>query len=151
MATFDSRAAGRGAAAGLLIIVPLSALRAVLDREVSNLDNSGWVPLFAIALFLAYVVAGVVAGRRAPDAPLTNGIVAGLGALALWLPLRVLIWVARDESQGLFTGSKPVFTAGQLFAQVLFAAVFGLVGGLIGARMARADAVARGEQAGDPG
>ena len=141
MSTFDSRAVGRGALAGLLIIVPLTALRAVLDREIADFDNSGWVPLFAIALFLAYVLAGAVAGRRSPDAPLTNGLLAGIGALALWLPLRVLIWVARGESQGLFTGSDPVFTATQLFGQVIFAALFGVIGGLIGARMARAAAM----------
>ena len=143
MATLDSRAVGRGAAAGLLIIVPLTALRAVIDREVSNFDNSGWVPLFALALFAAYVLAGFVAGRRVPDAPLSNGLVAGMGALALWLPLRVLIWLVRDESQGLFTGSQPVFTVGQLFAQLLFAAVFGLLGGLLGARTAQADQLTR--------
>jgi hypothetical protein len=97
------------------------------------------VPLFAIALFAAYVLAGIVAGRRAPDSPLSNGLLAGIGALVLWIPLRVLIWLVRGESQGLFTGSDPVFTAGQLFGSVLFAAVFGLVGGLVGARQARAD------------
>ena len=150
MSTFDSRAVGRGALAGLLVIVPLTALRAVLDREITDFDSSGWVPLFALALFLAYVVAGVVAGRRTPGAPLSNGLLAGVGALALWLPLRVLIWVARGESQGLFTGSDPVFTAGQLFGQLLFAMVFGLVGGLIGARWLRTapDASSRNSRTG---
>ncbi|MGZ4736690.1 MAG: hypothetical protein ACXV8R_13860 [Acidimicrobiia bacterium] len=138
MSTFDSRAVGRGALAGLLVIVPLTALRAVLDQEIHDFDSSGWVPLFALALFGAYVVAGIVTGRRTPDAPLSNGLLAGVGALALWLPLRVLIWVVRSESQWLFSGSDPVFTAGQIFGQVLFAAVFGLIGGVIGARMTRA-------------
>jgi hypothetical protein len=138
MSTFDARAVGRGALAGLLLIVPLTALRAILDREIDNFDSSGWVPLFALALFAAYIVAGVVAGRRAPDAPLSNGLLAGTGAFLLWLPLRVLIWVARGESQGLFSGSDPVFTAGQLFGQLLFAAIFGLIGGIVGARTMRA-------------
>jgi hypothetical protein len=137
VSTLDSRAVGRGALAGLLIIVPLTALRAVVDRQVDNFDNSGWVPLFGLALFAAYVIAGVVAGRRTPDAPLSNGLLAGVGAFLLWLPLRVLIWVARGESQGLFSGPDPVFTVTQLFGQLLFAAVFGLVGGLIGARTKR--------------
>lgn len=141
MQTFDARAVARGALAGLLLIVPLTALRALLDHEIHDFDTSGWVPLFAIALFGAYVVAGIVAGRQTPEAPLTNGLVAGIGAFVLWLPLRVIIWIARGESQGLFTGTDPVFTATQLFGQLLFAAVFGLVGGIIGARMTRTDAV----------
>jgi hypothetical protein len=137
MATVDLRAVARGALGGLLLIVPLTALRAVVDREVRDFDSSGWVPLFAIALFGAYVVAGVLAGRRTPDAPLSNGLLAGVGALLLWLPLRVLIWLVRSESQGLFTGSDPVFTAGQLLGQLVFASLFGLIGGVIGARSVR--------------
>jgi hypothetical protein len=139
--TFDARAVGRGALAGLLIIVPLTALRAVVNREVNSFDNSGWVPLFGLALFAAYLIAGVVAGRRTLHAPLSNGLLAGVGAFLMWLPLRVLIWVARGESQGLFTGPGPVFTVTQLFGQVVFAAVFGLVGGVIGARTKRPAAV----------
>lgn len=139
MSSFDARAVGRGALAGVLLIIPLTALRAILDREIDNFDGSGWVPLFALALFAAYLVAGVVAGRRTPDAPLSNGLLAGVGAFLLWLPLRVLIWVARSESQGLFTGPDPVFTVGQLFGQILFAAIFGLIGGIIGARTMSSD------------
>ncbi len=138
MASIDFRAVGRGALAGLLLIVPLTALRAILDHEISDFDGSGWVPLFALALFAAYVVAGAVAGRRGEDAPMSNGLLAGVGAVVLWLPLRVLIWAIRNESQGLFSGSDPVFTLGQLFGQVLFAAVFGLIGGILGARSVRA-------------
>jgi hypothetical protein len=138
VAVIESRAVGRGALAGLLVIVPLTAIRAVLDHDVAHFDRSGWVPLFALGLFLAYVVAGVVAGRRTPDAPLTNGLLAAVGAYLGWLPLRVLIWAARGESQGLFSGVDPVFTVSQLFGQLLFAAVFGIVGGLIGARQTRA-------------
>jgi hypothetical protein len=137
VSTLNSRAIGRGALAGLLVIVPLTALRAVLDHEVADFDHSGWVPLFAIALFAAYAVAGVITGRKTPDAPLSNGLLAGVGAFVLWIPLRVLIWLARSESQGLFSGTKPVFTAGQLLGNLVFAAVFGLIGGVIGARMTR--------------
>ncbi len=117
---------------------PSPRSRALVDHEVEHFDSSGWVPLFAIALFAAYVVAGLVAGRRAAGSPLSNGLLAGVGALVLWIPLRLIIWTARGEAQGLFTGPDPVFTAGQLFGSILFAAVFGLVGGLIGARRTRA-------------
>ena len=138
MATIDGRAIGRGALAGLLLLVPLSALFVIIDRSVSDFDGSAWVPVFALALFVTYAIAGAVAGRRTPDAPLSNGLLAGVGALVLWLPLRVLIWAVRTESQGLFSGSDPVFTVGQIFGQVVFAAVFGLIGGILGARSVRA-------------
>jgi hypothetical protein len=137
MKTVDWGAVGRGALTGLLVIVPLTALRAVLDREAGDVDGGGWLVLFGLALLLAYVIAGAAAGSRAPGAPLTNGILAGIGSLVLWLPLRVLIWAVRDEPQGLFSGTDPVFTLGQLFGQLLFAAAFGLVGGIVGARRAR--------------
>ena len=54
----------------------------------------------------------------------------------------MLIWAGRGESQGLFSGSDPVFTLSQIFGSVLFAAIFGLVGGIIGARTKRPAAVA---------
>jgi hypothetical protein len=139
--TIDAGAVWRGALTGLLIIVPLTALRAVLDRK-SDVEEGGWLLLFGLGLLLAYVVAGAVAGYRAPGTPLTNGILAGIGAFVLWVPLRILIWVARSETQGLIDGREPVFTFGQLFGQLLFAAVFGLVGAVIGARRARASSMA---------
>lgn len=145
MSTLDSRATMRGAVAGLLVIAPLSAVRVVLDRNVTNFDESAWVPLFAVGLLAAYVVAGAGAGRRGADAPMSNGMVAALGALILWLPIRALIWLARETSRGLFTGHRPVFAPGQLLAQMVLAALFGLVGGLIGARLWRG-----GESAGRP-
>jgi len=144
MSSIDARAVGRGALAGVLLIIPLTALRAVLDREIDDFDGSAWVPLFALALLAAYVIAGVVAGRRTPDAPLSNGLLAGVGAFAFWVPLRIVIWIARDEAQGLLTGTDPVFTVGQLFGQVLFAAVFGLIGGIIGARTMRTTTIDNG-------
>jgi hypothetical protein len=145
--TVEPGAVLRGALAGLLVIVPLSAFRAVIDNQFGNFDDSGWVFLFGFGLLSAYVVAGAVAAYRSPTTPMTNGTLAGLGAFVLWIPLRILIWVARSESQGLFSGSDPVFTAGQLFGQLLFAAVVGLIGGLLGARIARAHA-AQGDGAG---
>jgi hypothetical protein len=146
--TVEPGAILRGAVAGLLVIVPLSALRAVIDNETGNFNDSGWVVLFGVGLLVAYVVAGAVAAYRAPATPLSNGTLAGLGAFVLWLPLRVLIWVARSESQGLFTGSEPVFTVAQIFGQVVFAAAFGLIGGFVGARMARTSRVGDGDGAG---
>ncbi len=105
MSTIDSKAVGRGALAGLLVIVPLTAVRAVLDHDVARLDRSGWVPLFALALFLAYVIAGVVAfsGKEFPLAlvgdDFANGPAVWIGAAAFSLVIFLLYrWAARLRS-----------------------------------------------------
>ena len=134
----DLHAVARGAAFGLLLFVPLSALRVVIDQNVADFDHSGWAPVFAVALFVVYVLAGLVAARAAVDAPLSNGIVAAVGAFLLWIPIRILIWAIRDASQGLFTGTDPVFTPARILGQIVFAAAFGAIGGWLVARRAGA-------------
>src|SRR5262245_26130510 len=93
----DRHAVLRGALIGLLLFVPLSAVRVVIDQNVSDFDGSAWAPVFAVALFVVYVIAGMIAGRAAPEAPFSNGILAAVGAFLLWLPIRVLIWAVRDN------------------------------------------------------
>ena len=138
----DRSAVARGAAFGLLLFVPLSAIRVVIDQNVSDFDHSGWAPVFAVALFVVYVLAGLVAAKAAPDAPLSNGIVAAVGAFVLWVPIRILIWAIRDNGQGLFSGPGPVFTPARILGQLVFAAAFGALGGwLASRRSARAGSV----------
>jgi hypothetical protein len=132
----DGHAIAHGAAIGLLLFVPLSAVRVLIDQNVATFDHSGWAPVFAVALFVVYVVAGLVAARAAPDAPLSNAIVAAVGAFLLWIPIRMLIWAIRDASQGLFSGTDPVFTPARILGQIVFAAAFGAVGGWLAARRA---------------
>jgi hypothetical protein len=134
----DRGALVAGAGVGLLLILALSGLRAVVDNAVDDFDDSGWVAVFAGAQLVAYVVAGAVAGRRAPDAPLTNGGLATVLAVLAWLPVRILIWLVRDESRGLWSGDDPVFEAGPVLVAFILAFALGLVGGALGARRARA-------------
>lgn len=145
MQTIEWPAVVRGALVGLIVIAPLTALRAVLDHNIEDFDSSGWVPLFALGLFVAYAVGGWVAGRHAPDAPLGNGMLAGVGALVAWLVVRVVIWAVRESDKTLLGTDGAVLTPGNLLGAVVFAAVFGLAGALIGARMAGG-----GESAGRP-
>jgi hypothetical protein len=130
----DRNAVVRGAVVGLVCFVPLSALRVVADRNVDDFDASGWAPVFALALFAVYLLAGFVAGRLAADAPLSNGIVGAISAFVLWIPVRIVIWALRDSGVGLVTGSDPVFTPARLLGQVVFAAFFGALGGFIARR-----------------
>ena len=134
MKVIDRHAVARGAAIGLLMFVPISALRVLIDRNVDDFDHSGWAPLFALAIFAVYAIAGFVAARIATDAPYSNGIVAAIGALVLWLPIRTVIWAIRDSSQSLFGGTHPVFTPGRILGQVVFAAALGAIGGVVAAR-----------------
>jgi len=125
----------RGAVVGLSVIVPVTILRVVVDHEVANPDRSAWVyPLFVL-LLAGYAAGGYVAGRAAPDAPLTNGTLAGLGALVIWLPIRVVIWAAREDGRGLFGGHRAALPPGQLFGAFVIAAGIGMLGGFLGERI----------------
>jgi hypothetical protein len=129
-------AIGRGALVGLCVLVGASVVEAILDRSMDNFKDSGWIyPLFVVVL-VGYALGGSVAGRAAPGAPLTNGILAGVGAFVLWIPVRILIWLARDEDKGLFTGHSPAIHPGQLLGHLVIAAGLGLLGGWLGGRAA---------------
>ena len=133
----DGRAILRGALMGLIVIVPVAVLYALLDRAVDDFPSSAWAPLFALAIVAAYVVAGIGAGRIALGAPLSNGALAGLGALGIWLPLRVLIWALREASNHLFTGADPVFSISRLLGQAVIAVGLGALGAYFAARKTR--------------
>lgn len=130
----NRHAVARGAVVGLLLFVPISALRVLVDRSVNDFDHSGWAPVFAVAFLLVYPVVGVVAGRLAADAPVVTGLTAALGAFVAWIPVRVLIWLVRDTSQGLVSGDSPVFRPGEVAVQLALAAALGALGGWLASR-----------------
>ena len=104
----DWRVVLRGALVGLAVIVPVTVLRVVLDREISDFDDSGWVyPLFVLIL-IGYAASGWVAGRARPDSPLTHGALAGIGVLVLWIPIRIVIWAVREDGRGLVSGDNAI-------------------------------------------
>ncbi len=141
MNVIDRHAVTRGAAVGLVLFVVISALRVLVDRNVTDFDDSGWAPLFLVALFGAYVVAGFVGARLAGTAPWSNGMVAAIIAFAGWIPIRIAIWLVRDNGAGLFTGPDKVFTAPGILGNLVFAALFGLMGGFVASRRAVAPEV----------
>jgi hypothetical protein len=134
--SIDSRATVRGAVVGTALIVVITITGAIIDRSVDDFDDTGWPVTIFLAILAAYAVAGWWAGRVTTGGPLTTGALAGLGAFAVWVPVRILIWAVRDDSRGLFSGDDAVFSVGGVFANLVFAATLGMVGGLVGARRA---------------
>jgi len=127
----------RGAMVGLCVLVVASVVEAILDRNMDNFKDSGWIyPLFVVVL-VGYALSGYVTGRAVPDSPLTNGTLAGLFAFVLWIPVRIVIWLARDERKGLFTGHSPAIRPGQILGHLVIAAGLGLLGGWLGGRAVR--------------
>jgi hypothetical protein len=132
----------RGALAGLGVVVAVAILHAILVHKVTDFDDSGWeYPLFVLVL-VGYGLAGWVgqwsAVQRGPgDTPLTIGALSGLGVLVCWLPIRVLIWLVRDESRGLFTGDDAALRPGQVFGHIVIAVGLGMLGAFLASRIAR--------------
>jgi hypothetical protein len=133
-ATVDWPAVARGALLGLALIIPVTILGAVLDRSINNFEDSAWRVLLALLIVVAFVPAGGYAARLARDAPLTNGALAGLGAFVVWLPVRVLIWLTRDDNKGLVSGRDPVFRPAQVFGLLVISTALGMLGGYLASR-----------------
>ena len=138
-ASADRLAVATGGAAGLLVLVLAAITWAVGGRTISGFDRSGWPLVLFLVVLAGYVVAGWVTQRRsfATDSPLIHGAAAGAVAFAAWIPLRIVIWAVRDEHRGLITGHDPALRIGQVFAQVLFAVTFGMLGAVLARRSAR--------------
>ena len=132
----DWRAVFRGALVGLCVLIAASVVEAILDRNLDRFQDSGWIyPLF-VAILFGYALGGWQAGRAAPDGALTNGTLAGVGAFVLWIPVRIAIWLVRDEHKGLITGHAPALRPGQLFGHLVIAGALGMLGGFVGSRTA---------------
>jgi hypothetical protein len=74
--------------------------------------------------------------------PLTHGVLAGIGVLVLWIPVRIIIWVVREDGRGLVSGDDAALRPGQVFGAFVIAAALAALGAWIGAR-----ALTRGDRA----
>ena len=138
-AIVDWPAIARGALVGLGLIIPITILDAILDRRIDDFEDSVWRVLIALLIMAAFIPAGAYAARFTPNAPLTNGALAGLGAFAVWIPFRVLIWLTRDDNRGLVSGNDPVLRPGQIFGFLVISTALGMVGGYLASRRQRPD------------
>ncbi len=126
----------RAALSGLVVVLPISVVYAVLERQVDDFDDSVWPFVFFLVLLFVFTFAGWCAGLLAPRAPLSNGALAGLGVLVTWIPIRILIWAIRDDSRGLVSGNDPVITFFGVFGLAIAATAFGMLGGRLSLRRA---------------
>jgi hypothetical protein len=133
------RAVARGALLGLALIIPITIIDAVIDQQIDDFEDSGWRVLIALLIMAAFIPAGAYAARFTPNAPLTNGALAGLGAFAVWIPIRVLIWLMRNDDRGLVSGRDPVLRLGQVFGFLVISTALGMLGAFLASRRQRAD------------
>ena len=106
----------------LAISVPAAVIQTIL-RESDESNRSNWVYLTLLAIVVAYLVGGAVAGRIATDAPMINGAAATFTAFVVVQFAAGVIRIAGGD------GINPL----ALVFNALLAAAIGTVGGGIGA------------------
>ena len=121
MAKIDWRAAGTGALAALVLVLPAALIGAI----VVNDDANNGVFAFYFVIMAGILAGGFVAGSKRPDAPLTHGAVAAVLAYGIAQALALLVKAV--------SGSKLRSPAVYVFDALLMASL-GVVGGLIAER-----------------
>lgn len=119
-----AKAIGLGAAICLAIAAPAAVIQANLAND-PDLDQSNWVYVTLLAIVVAYLVGGAVAGRIATDSPMINGAVATLIAFGIVQLVAAVIQTVNGDGINLLA----------LPFNALLAAAIGTVGGGIGAQL----------------
>ena len=105
----------------LVVSVPAAVAQAVL-ADGDGGEQSNWVYLSLLAIVVAYLLGGAVAGRKATAAPMINGAAATVVAFAVVQFVAGVVRIAGGD------GINPV----ALVFNVLLAASIGTVGAGIG-------------------
>ena len=132
MSRFDRLVIFRSAAYGLLIGIPATLANSALSGDDGSSD--GLLALSFVAVLLAFLVAGIAAGRQAATEPTRHGAVAGLVA---YVPVELLAILGRVDR------GAPIRVAG-IVLLALLGAWIGSLGALLGARRRAARTVASG-------
>ena len=82
-----------------------------------------------------------------PKPAISWGTLAGIGAFVAWIPLRIAIWLVRDEHRALVGGGDAALRPGQVFGALVIAAGLGLIGGFVAARVGASARSAPGSEA----
>ncbi|MGB2758246.1 MAG: hypothetical protein WBD02_11370 [Acidimicrobiia bacterium] len=125
-------ARGAGAGAGILILGGVGF--GFLSSDIlGTTDFRFYVFLLQLA---AFFLAGYTAGYAVDDAPASNGMVAALGTIAVWVPVRALLWHMNQRSEGVKLFSDQAISVPLLIAACGLAVIVGIAAAYIGAGMA---------------
>ena len=118
----------RGSIVTIIIAVPAALVIGALGDTDDGTNQSNWVLLAFLAVVIAYIVGGWVAGRRSASGPFLNGAAASAGGFVV---VQVVAWIVSGDGINIL---------GAVF-NLLLAATIGVVGaGIGGMRGARPDA-----------
>lgn len=109
----------------LVIAVPAVAVSSLLSDDTST-DQSNWTFLALLAIVIAYLLGGALAGRAMPTSPFTNGAAATLLAFAIVQIVGIVLRLSRGDDINLIA----------LVFNGLLAASLGTFGAWFGARRA---------------
>ncbi len=126
----DLAAIRAGAIVCLAIAAPAALIQSILADEDAGRNQSNWVLVALLAIVVAYLVGGAVAGKRAFDTPFIHGATATMAAFAIVQVIGGIGRIARGD------GLSPV----ALVFNLLLAGSIGVVGAWFGARRATIDA-----------
>lgn len=122
-----------GAMITLIIAVPAALLSGLLSNDGGGTDQSNWVYLALLAIIVAYLLGGALAGRAIPTAPFINGAAATLLAFTIVQGIGIILRLSRGDGVNIIA----------LIFNGLLAASFGTVGAWLGLRWASRQAAAR--------
>lgn len=105
----------RGAIVTIVVAVPAVLVIGALGDTDDGTDQSNWVYLAFLAVVIAYIVGGWIAGRRSPGGPFLNGAVASGAAFVV---VQVVAWIVSSDG---------INVVGAVF-NLLLAATIGVVG-----------------------
>ncbi len=114
-----------GAMMTLLIAVPAAIVTAWLSDDGAT-DESNWTLLALLAIVIAYLLGGALAGRAVPTAPFVNGAAATLLAFVIVQGVAIVLRLGRGDDINLVA----------LLFNGMLAASFGTFGADFGARWA---------------
>lgn len=116
----DRRAALAGALVGF-VVAAVSILLWQLCDALFDLGDSSLVFVFYLVVLVGWVAAGYVAGRRAPDAPYSHGVLASVLSFVPIAVVGLVVAAARGDD----------IPAIEMVFNLLVAGSAGILGGLI--------------------
>jgi hypothetical protein len=129
----DRKALTRGALYGLAVIAPVSIGVEVLDA-VDVLSRGPVVFIPAVAILVAFCLAGFQAARAARSSPYTHGALAGLASFTAWLTLRMATHLVLGERLLGKEGDTAVTVVLTVTTVALLSMSGGILGGLVASR-----------------